>query len=141
MCCVGCIHSTLLSPPTFSAFRACVQCPVNPVQGSHASKRSHCGAVCNRFPLETNREKQNSRPAGCRRVVVFYFYTCRNVGRLLTKGSEISSMFPEPLVPGHPLRGHASRCARVTASSVGNSPPKRPQQHTKSRGLEIKARN
>ena len=35
----------LVSPLSFSTFRVCVQCPMNPLQGSRASKRSRCGAV------------------------------------------------------------------------------------------------
>ena len=35
----------LVSPLSFSTFRVFVLCPMNPLQGSRASKRSHCGAV------------------------------------------------------------------------------------------------
>ena len=35
----------LVSPLSFSTFRVFMLCPMNPLQGSRASKRSHCGAV------------------------------------------------------------------------------------------------
>ena len=35
----------LVSPLSFSTFRVFVLCPMNSLQGSRASKRSHCGAV------------------------------------------------------------------------------------------------